>query len=385
MSGAPRLILTVLIVLVAFTAWAGETGSNEPTPKADGRKWRLGYLEGGPSPEYVQNLQALVQALAEHGWLERTELPVLADPEDAVGLWRWLAANARGCCLEFAEDACYSSNWDDKKRIQTRQTVVSRLSGRRDVDLMIAMGTWAGQDLAAPDVSAPTEVMAASQPLAAKIVASPDDSGRDHLHARIDPDQYLRQIRLFHDIVGFKRLGFVYEDTLYGRSYAAVSDLEKAAAEMGFELVPCVAALDVPDAAQARQNLLSCHRQLVERQADAVYLTSNRAMRPANMAAVLAPLMAAELPTFSQTGSQEVRYGALLSFSQTDLKYVADFHARSLARMLSGTLPRRLPMLFEAPPNIAINLKAAEVIGFDPPFEVLMGADEIYKDIQAAP
>lgn len=42
-------------------------------------------------------------------------------------------------------------------------------------------------------------------------------------------------------------------------------------------------------------------------------------------------------------------------------------------------------MLFEAPPNIAINLKTAEVIGFDPPFEVLMGADETYKDIQAAP
>lgn len=92
----------------------------------------------------------------------------------------------------------------------------------------------------------------------------------------------------------------------------------------------------MPDAALARRNLLACHRQLVERQADAVYLTSNRAMRPANMAAVLAPLMAAELPTFSQTGSQEVRHGVFLSFSQTDLKHVADFHARSLARMLLG-------------------------------------------------
>lgn len=380
-------LVAVALVLLAVSALPAADlppGEVAPTARADGRKWRLGYLEGGPFREYVQHLRALVLALAERGWLEKPEMPALADPEDALGLWRWLADHARGPYLEFVRDGAHSSDWDDQKRARTKTAVLARLHKRGDPDLMIAMGTWAGQDVAAPGVATPVEVMAASQPLEARIVASLEDSGLDHLHAQVDPGQYLRQLRLFHDIVGFRRLGFVFEDTLSGRSYAAVSDLERVAAELGFELVPCVTPLDLPDMEQARRNLLDCHRQLVEKKADAVYLTVNGAMTPANMPGLLAPLMEAGLPTFSQYGSEEVRYGALLSIAQADFKYVADFHAQSVARMLAGTPPRRLPMLFEAPPNIAINLKTAEIIGFDPPFEILMGADEIYKDIEVA-
>ncbi len=34
------------------------------------------------------------------------------------------------------------------------------------------------------------------------------------------------------------------------------------------------------------------------------------------------------------------------------------------------------------PPKIAINLKTAEIIGYDPPVDVLGAADEIYQEIE---
>ena len=52
----------------------------------------------------------------------------------------------------------------------------------------------------------------------------------------------------------------------------------------------------------------------------------------------------------------------------------------------SGNEPmrvRELPRVFEAPPNLAINLKTAELIGFsiNLPIEVLAAADEFYREI----
>jgi len=43
-------------------------------------------------------------------------------------------------------------------------------------------------------------------------------------------------------------------------------------------------------------------------------------------------------------------------------------------------MPNELDQLFEEPPKIAINLKTAELIGFDPPVIILGAADEIFTE-----
>ena len=50
--------------------------------------------------------------------------------------------------------------------------------------------------------------------------------------------------------------------------------------------------------------------------------------------------------------------------------------------MFNGAKPNQLDQLFEEPPKIAINLKSAELIGFNPPVVLLGAADEIYRDIE---
>jgi ABC-type uncharacterized transport system substrate-binding protein len=88
------------------------------------------------------------------------------------------------------------------------------------------------------------------------------------------------------------------------------------------------------------------------------------------------------IPTFAQSGSHEVKYGFLMSISKANLQPLGRFHAETIAKVLNGAKPRELPQLFEGPVAIAINLKTAQIIGFDPPVDVLAVADEIYREIE---
>lgn len=71
--------------------------------------------------------------------------------------------------------------------------------------------------------------------VAAGIIKSPEDSGYDHIHARVDPTRYERQICVFHDIFEFKKLGVPFEDSITGRSYAAIEKIETVALDEGLK------------------------------------------------------------------------------------------------------------------------------------------------------
>ena len=117
---------------------------------------------------------------------------------------------------------------------------------------------------------------------------------------------------------------------------------------------------------------------------DAFYITVHRGVTPEGFQKLLAPLNKHKLPTFSQLDSREVRIGALLSIARAGFKYIARFHAETIARIFNGARPRDLEQVFEDPPRIAINLEEAQIIGYDPPVAILGAADEIYEKIESA-
>ncbi|NJL60479.1 MAG: hypothetical protein HC887_13395 [Desulfobacteraceae bacterium] len=53
--------------------------------------------------------------------------------------------------------------------------------------MMLALGTWAGQDLANNEHSVPTLVLSVSDAIASKIARSVSNSGYDHVHAVLIP------------------------------------------------------------------------------------------------------------------------------------------------------------------------------------------------------
>lgn len=254
--------------------------------------------------------------------------------------------------------------------------------GSADVDMVLAFGTWAGQDLAAQDLPVPVIVSSVTNAVDAGIIPSVEDSGRDNLVAPIEPDRFKRQVLLFHDIFAFKKLGIAYEDTPAGRSSIALNEIEDAARELGVTLLRCTDTFDIQDTDLASERLLACHKKLVEQGAEAVYLTYNVGLQASAMRNVLQPLADAHIPTFSQLGVPDVVHGALLSVAQSNAAEEGRFSAGLVEAILKGARPRDLSPVFESPVSMALNLFMATLIGWNPPLEVLAAVDEFYQEMK---
>jgi ABC-type uncharacterized transport system substrate-binding protein len=374
--------LAALMLFASPPTLAIDENAFATTPTTNnGQRWRIAYYEGGEYIDYQKILTETIHGLMALGWIEPAEIP-RQDGEQTQPLWNWLVNGARSEYLEFLSDGHYTANWDDEMRIKTAEAVIGRLSDKRDVDLVIAMGTWAGKDLANNRHSTATMVLSTSDPLSAGIIKSVEDSGFEHVHATVDPHRYERQVRVFHDMVGFKRLGVAYEDSVSGRSYAAMVMLEELSAERNFRIVPCYTKSDISDTQLAESSVVDCFRRLVKA-ADAIYVTNQGGVTSSSVPTLASIANEHRIPTFSMAGSEEVKYGFLASLSQAGFKYVGVFHAETFAKVFNGARPNDLDQLFEEPPKIAFNLYTAELIGFDPPLLMLGAADEIFKEIAA--
>lgn len=377
------LLLHLLLAVALAMPAAVLAGAGDQYPAApvlnQGKKWRCAYYEGGSYPDYQVIFLATISGLIKQGWVEPMEFPEYM--KDHGAFWRWFSENVKSDYLEFVADAFYTSDFnDDFRRQTTKPLFLKRLQEQADIDFIFAMGTWAGQDLANDEVHIPTMVASTSNPIAAKIIASAEDSGWDHIHAKVDPDRYERQVRLFHDMVGFQKLGIAHENSPEGRTFAAIDDLEKVARERSFEIVSCEAPFSNIKKRVAEEKIAECYTKIAS-QVDAVYLTVHRGVTLANLANIIKPLNENKVPSFSMKGSDEVQHGVLMSISQANFKYVGEFHAEVMGKILNGAKPREIKQIWKAPPKIALNLKTAQLIGFDPPVDIMMASDEIYESI----
>jgi ABC-type uncharacterized transport system substrate-binding protein len=351
----------------------------EPTTN-QGKKWRIAYYEGGPYTDYQQAFTETVRGLMKLGWIETAELPKQQGEENKV-LWEWLATKAKSQYLEFPKDAFYSGEWVNKTRQKVVDQLMKRLTEVKDINLLIAVGTMAGQDFANAKHKTSTLVLTASDPISAGIIKSVEDSGLDHVHATIDPKRYERQVRIFHEIIGFKKIGMMFEDSVNGRAFSAIELVEKVAKERGFEIVKCYTLDESIDNQKSREESVSkCFNELVGK-VDAVYITQQSGVNETTIPILVKIANERHIPTFSQAGSSEVKAGFLLSLSQAGFKYVGEFEAQNIAKVLNGAKPNQIVQLFEEPPKIAINLKTAEIIGFNPPIVLLGATDEIFNEI----
>ena len=157
-----------------------------PTLRPDGKRWRIGYVESGIYGDYPLTLGEIVKGLQHLGWLKlKGSMPKGASGQE---LWAWLAQNTDSKYLEFVPDAWWQpGNFDAAQRPAVRDAIKQRLTAKRDIDLIIAMGTWAGQDMAAMGTPVPTIVASTSDAIGARITRSAQDSGQDNLHARVQP------------------------------------------------------------------------------------------------------------------------------------------------------------------------------------------------------
>ena len=342
-----------------------------------GAKWRIGYYEGGPYEEYNSRLRATVEGLMDLGWVKPTKLPDFRET-DSKSMWQWLVNNISSRYLEFVQDGFYSSGWDNARRTRLSKRLNSRLAMRKDIDLMLALGTGAGQDLANDEHNVPTLVITTTDPIKSGIVKSVEDSGRDHIHARVDPLRNERQIQIFHDIVGFERIGLAYENSEAGRNYAAVETVKSVGKARGFEVVECHTQSDIPDISRAGDSVIRCFKDLV-RSSDAIYVTMQGGVNRDTIPILVEIANKNRIPTLSQIGEKGVRSGFLMSVSSFYASQKSGrFYASVMARIFNGSKPRDIGQVLEESPKIAINLKTAEVVGLYLKADILAAADNVF-------
>ncbi len=375
-----KIIIVVLVLsgLCASGVLAQGSGQKDAPPARD-HPLRVAYIEGGPYTDYQKILLGFVHGLAQLGAIDNGEVPLPGNEESTKEIWQWLCANAGGNTFEFVPDAYYSSGWDDAMFVRDRKALIDRLNKDKDIDLVLAFGTLAGQGLATDEHHIPVAVLSVTDAVSAGIVPSPEDSGRDHVFAMVEPERYYRQVVLFHDIFHFKRLGIAYEDTPAGRASVALEDIERAAAELDFELVTCTDAFNFPEPGPAVANLIACHEKLARENVDAVFITVNMGMQAQDMPKLMRPLLENKLPTFSQNGASEVKNGVLLSISQADFNGQGLFAAQAVCNIANGQSPRAQKQIYEESLSLAVNLRTAMLIGWNPSLAVLAAVDEIYQ------
>ena len=372
----------LLLPLVCWFSIPGDATRAYSAEAAPPKVWRIAYVEGGPFVDYQKILHGVAVGLRRMGLIENGAVPIPENSEDVAAMWKWLTLHAGGRAVRFLPDGFYSAGWDAETRRTNRESLLKRIKEKKDVDMLLAFGTWGGQDFAHADIDIPVIVASVTNAVEAGIIPSVEDSGRDNLTAPIEPHRFKRHVEVFHDIFKFKKLGIAYEDTPSGRGSIALNEIESAARELHVELLRCNATFDVDDPVLAATRLKACHARLVELGADAVYLTGNRGMQPDTIADVLTPLAEAHIPTFSQIGESDVRHGALLSISQTNTEEEGIFNAELMAAIIKGRKPRDLSQIFESSVSLAMNLRMAARIGWNPPLEILTAVDEFHQEMR---
>ncbi|TWA85713.1 ABC-type uncharacterized transport system substrate-binding protein [Azospirillum brasilense] len=345
-----------------------------PSVREVPRRWRIGYAESMPYGNYAATLAAILGELERMGWTgPLTGLPYRPGQTDTAGLWSWLSARAGSPVLDFVPDA-HATNLT----AEGAAALVRRLQDPGDIDLMIVMGTVAGVALATDAHRVPVLAFSCTNPIAAGIVESETDTGRDHVWAHLDPRRFQRQLSIFHRTFRFQRLGIAYDDSPTGRAIASLPDIEASAERLGFALVRRHVRAPIDHLDQYRYEVeLTDAWEALSREAEAVYITYGRWPLD-RFSQLVRPFLKRRVPTFSQLGPEEVERGALMSIARADMAGIGHFGAATLARVMTGEPLRHLPQVYFDTPSIAWNAATAAAIGYRIPFPALLAADSLH-------
>lgn len=310
---------------------------------------RIGYLEAGHFWLFDRTYAAFIHAL---------------DSNSAIH-------------AEYPPDASHSPGWEPEN--MARLPVLAKaLMQRQDLDLIVGMGTAAVKALlAANNGSTPILGMGMADPVAAGVVRDVTDSGVDNFTCQVIVDRWTTMFRVFHDVVRFKKLGVLYQNTPEGRVYAALNDVQAIAPELGFSVAEYGKLSTAETDDECRRGL----EKLREEGMDAFFIGPLNCFDwdSNDVAALLELLNDWKIPTFARDGSDFVKAGALMGFSTWNFGPTGEFLANQAVAILSGSAPRSISMLDRMEPTIAINLETAAKIGFHFPLDVLVVSDEIFE------
>lgn len=367
-------ILALCLITLPLTSHAY---SNCPNNKST----KVAVVQAGSFTDFTKVFRQMSMDLIADG-LIKVETKI--DNEfifDQTETWKSMAKASKGGCIEFLEDGLYDGKWDNERNLTIKKELSSRVKNKQDVDMIWAFGTGAGLAFADSSLNIPVLVITATSPDTSGIVEVGEFSSKKNVHAQKEINRHSSEITMFYDIFKFKKLGVLidsHEEYQLSQSYNVIKTLKE---KLGFELEVCIGNLFDKDLTIAQQEFSRCILELSTK-SDAVYITVGNGAHPNNYYEQIKPLIDKQIPTFAQSGSDEVRKGALLSLSEEDMVSSGIFEANVVKEILNGKKPEEISQYYYAPLTLAINMETARLIEWKPPFEVLIAVDSVFQSIE---
>ncbi len=323
--------------------------SAEVSKQTEQRVFTIAYIETGHYWSYDNLLAGIKEGLKKQGW---------------------------GARVVFPDELRVSLGWGDENRAHYREKARELLQ-RKDYDLLLSFGTEATQAvLAENNGRVPIVAGSISNPLVAGIVKSSTDSGASNFTTAFNTMAGQNMFLIFHQIVGFTKLGILYNNTEAGKSYSFVNDAREVGRDVGFSVLE----YDKLSASETVDECLTGIKELHKLGADAVFLSDLNCvdLEAVDPSPIYAYLDANKIANFSSTNRELVRNFAMMGLLLFDDRAVGNFQARQIIDILSGAIPGSLSMLVPYNYRLLINLEVIANNGIPMLPATLIEADEIF-------
>jgi ABC-type uncharacterized transport system substrate-binding protein len=379
---AAALISVAVIIFTAifpsFCAVDNCTDDNlSPVKKNDNSVWNIAVVQGGDHRIYSELLKSFSAGIAEYGWIDGCLTEDTVNLTGTYDVLDYITEECRSDYLNFREEHRFSSEWNKTLRSENLKALKSK-SEAGEIDLVIALGTWAGTDCKSLSADIPVIVMGSVNPADTGIAAGSDENSAGNIYTLYDPDFYYDQFRLYYYFFRFETIGIAYDNsTPESRSYSHIDDLRRFSDDYGVEIVEYYTVDDHPDIEISRRSVYDAYEYLAPL-TDAVIITTQNGVSSINAEEFLKPIKEQRVPSFAIDDPELVRYGVLMSFAEPDYDNLGKRYAEAFSRILIGCNVSDISTEYRRDSSIIINLKTAEEIGFEVPPGLIKASDTLY-------
>jgi outer membrane protein len=269
--------------------------------------------------------------------------------------------------IRLASDARYVGDWS----LEGANAAFERALADRDIDVVLTLGILTSQQ-AARRTSLPKPVIAplVIDPVLQGYPLVEGRSGRRNFTYVADFQSVGNEVRAFHDIVGFKHMVALVDDSLM----RALPQLATKATELA-------AALDIRIDIRNVGADVNVALASLPAGVDAVYVTPLR-FDDAQVRELARGLAQRGLPTFSVVGRSELEAGMLMTTggAERDTERLARRVVLLIQRIAAGENPARFDVSFPTSQRLLINMRVARDIGFSPRWQFLADSEQLYAD-----
>lgn len=386
MKNKISILITILVLIIAsIILHKYEYHSQSIIHSTEHKKIRVLYYEGGPYYDYKTNLISLFEGLEKLNLVNSIDFSDFIKnktSQNSQEVWDYVCDRLESEDLELHKEDFYSSYWEEDVRHKNKETILNRLKDpNNDINLVIAMGTWAGLDLVNNSHSVNTMVISCTDALKAGIIKKINDSRFPHVFVEYDPYIYYQQINLFHSIFDFKRLGVVYTDSEDGKTYVAYDDIMKLSEEKNFEVLTCTYNGYEKDINKLVEDGKRCVDELSSK-CDAMYFGDQAFMKYNYLPYVIQSTIDNKIPTWSHHGLEHVRRGILMSKAhEYEFKKKGVWQANILYNIIHGATPYKIKSIWKDKTELVINIEVAKKIGFNIPESLLNVSHKVFTEI----